>query len=171
MHKLPTIRPADADLDAILRDKMAEIEALIAAIEAGAVDCDLKLAALLENESERVRVAIIEKLREMLRAHAEEKEKELDKILEREQRQEIERKRGMFMQWLQWMMSEETIRKMRESFLASPMMERYVRGLGRHMASKGMDNIQLGHKADLGSLTQQVPDARQKGREKGAGRE
>lgn len=171
MHKLPTTRPADADLDALLRDKMAEIEALITAIENEEPDCDLRLAELLEGEVEAVRIAIIDKLRAMLRARAEEKEQELNKMLEREQRQEIERKRGMFMQWLQWMMSEETIRKMRESFLASPMMERYVRGVGRNMSAKGMDNIQLGHKADLGSLTQNVPDARSKRREKGQERE
>lgn len=171
MPKPPTNRPTDADLDALLRDRMAEIEALIAAIEEGAADCDLKLAELLENESERVRIAIVEKLREMLRERAEEKEQELNKMLEKEQRIKIERQRGMFLQWLQWMMSEETIRKMREAFLAIPMLERAVRGVGRDMAGRGMNNVQLGDKRDLGALGTNVPDVRGKGREKGPGRE
>lgn len=166
MKKLPH-RPANPDLDAILRDRMAEIEALIAAIEAEAPDCDLKLAELLEGEPEHVRIAIVEKLREMLRARAEEKERELDKMLEKEQRLRVERQRNLFRQWLQWMMSEETIRKMREAFLANAMLERFVRGVGRDMAGRGMDNIQIGQKADLGALSQNVPDARGKGRDKG----
>lgn len=170
MKRLPP-RPADSDLDAILRDRMAEIEALITAIENEEPDCDLMLAELLENESERVRIAIVEKLREMLRARAEEKEQELNKMLEREQRMKVERQRGMFLQWLQWMMSEETIRKMREAFLANSMLERLVRGVGRDMAGRGMNNIQMGDNRDLGGLTQNVPDARGKGREKGQGRE
>ncbi len=171
MHKLPTTRPADADMDALLRDKMAEIEALIAAIENEEQDCDIRLAELLEGEVEAVRIAIIDKLRAMLKARAEEKEQELNKLLEREQRLKVERQRGMFMQWLQWMMSEETIRKMREAFLAMPMMERMVRGVGRDMAGRGMNEVQLGDKRDLGALGTNVPDARGKGRERGTGRE
>jgi len=167
MRKLPTTRPSDPDLDAILRDRMAEIEALIAAIENEEPDCDLKLAELLEGEVEAVRIVIIKKLREMLKARAEEKEQELNQMLEKEQRIKVERQRGMFMQWLQWMMSEETIRKMREAFLAIPMLERAVRGVGRDMAAKGMDNIQVGDKRELGALTQHVPDARGKARERG----
>lgn len=171
MKNLPITRPTNDDMDAMLRDKMAEIEALIAAIEEGAADCDLMLAELLENESERMRVAIVEKLREMLRARAEEKERELDKMLEREQRQKIEQQRGMFLQWLQWMMSEETIRKMREAFLATPIMERLVRGIGHQMANKGMKDIQPGDKRALGELGANVPDVRGRDKGKGQGRE
>jgi hypothetical protein len=164
MKKLP--KP-HADTDAMLKGVMAEIEALIEAIAAEEQGCDLKLAALLEGKPEAQRKAIIEKIREMLKARATEKEKELDKHLAAQQRIEVERKRGMFMQWLQWMMSEETLEKMRQAFLAVPMLERAVRHVGRDMANKGMHNIQMGDKRELGSLTQNVPDARAKGRERG----
>lgn len=169
MKKLPH-RPSDADLDAILRDRMGEIEALIEAIANEEPDCDLKLAELLDGEVEAVRKAIIEKLREMLKQRAAEKEKELDKHLATEQRIKVERQRGMFMQWLQWMMSEETLEKMRQAFLAVPMLERAVRGVGRDMASKGMHTIQMADKRELGALSQNLPDARAKGRDKDKGR-
>ena len=58
--------PSNADTGALLRDVMAEIEALIEAIASEQPDCDLKLAELLEGETEVVRIAIIKKLREML---------------------------------------------------------------------------------------------------------
>jgi hypothetical protein len=164
MRKLPGHRPSNPDLDAILRDRMAEIEALIAAIENDEPNCDMKLAALLEGEVEAVRIAIIDTLRAMLKARAEEKEQELNKLLEKEQRVKVERQRGMFMQWLQWMMSEEAIRKMREAFLANSMLERYVRGVGERMASKGMNEVQIGDKRDLGSLSNNAPNAQGKGR-------
>lgn len=171
MHNLPTKPPTDDDLDAMLRDKMGEIEALVKAIEEGAPDCDLKLAELLESESETVRIAIVKKLREILSKLEKEKQQELEQMLAVEQRIEVERKRGMFQQWLQWMMSEETIRKMRDAFLAMPIMERVVRGVGQDMAERGMNNIQLGDKRDLGGLGTNVPDVRGRGREKGQGRE
>lgn len=167
MKKLP---PPD-DIDALLKDKMSEIEALVAAIASEAADCDLRLAELLEGEPETVRIAIIKKLREMLKVRAEEKERELDKFLERERRAQVERERNVFRQWLQWMMSEETIRKMRDAFLSNSVLERYVRGIGHQMSGKGMNNIQLGDKRDLGELGTNVPDVRGKGREKGQGRE
>jgi len=160
-------RPTDADRDAMLRDHMDEIEALIEAIANEDPNCDMKLAELLEGEPETVRKIIIEKLREMLKARATEKEQELDKHLATEQRVKVERQRGMFMQWLQWMMSEETLEKMRQAFLAVPMLEKAVRHVGRDMANKGMHNIQMGDKRDLGALTQNVHDARDKGRDRG----
>lgn len=156
MHKLPTHRPADADEDAILRDKMKEIEALVAAIEEGAPDCDLKLAQLLEHESEEVRGLIVKKIREILAELDAEKEKELERERDAHLRADIERKRGMFQQWLQWMMSEDTIRKMQEAFLASPVMERAVRGVGQKMANKGL-GVQPGDKRELGGLSNNAP--------------
>ncbi len=163
---LPPTKPL-SDIDAKLRDKMGELEALIEAIANEEPDCDLKLAELLENESEQMRISIVEKLREMLRARAAEKEKELDKFLAAEQRQKVERQRNNFRQWLQWMMSEETIRKMREAFLANSMLERLVRGVGRDMAQKGMNDIQMADKRELGGMSHNAPMA--KGRDKDRG--
>jgi hypothetical protein len=170
MKKLPH-RPGDSDLDAILRDRMDEIVALIDAVANEEPDCDLKLAELLEDEVESVRKIIIEKIRDILRERMAEKDQELNKGLAAEQRIKAERQRGMFLQWLQWMMSEETLEKMRQAFLARPMLERAVRGVGRDMANKGMHNIQLADKRELGALSQHLPDARGKDRDKDKGRQ
>lgn len=159
---------SNEETDAMLKSVMAEIEALIEAIASEAPDCDLMLAALLEDKPEAVRHAIIKKLREMLKVRAEEKEKELDQFLATEQRIEVERKRGRFIQWLQWMMSEETIAKMRDAFLAVPMLERAVRHVGREMAGHGMNDIQLTNRNELGALSNNAPHV-QPGRDKGKG--
>lgn len=166
---VPIKKPSDADTDAMLRDKMAEIEALVDAISADLPDCDLKLAELLEGEPEAVRVAIIKKLRDMLKALAEEKEKELDKHLEAQKRVNVEQQRNRFRQWLSWIMSEETIQKMRDAFLANSMLERMVRGVGREMAHKGMSDIQPTDRRDLGALSHNAPAAAQRERDKDKG--
>ena len=153
MTKLPATRPSD--LDILLRDKMDEILALIEAIAADIPDCDLKLAELLEGETEVARIAIVEKLRELLRARAQEKEAELDKHLEASKRVEVTRQRNMFMQWLTWIMSEETLRKIREAFLASPRMERQVQDLGQSLANFGLQT-QLADKRELGGMASNV---------------
>ena len=165
-------RTPPEDIDTKLKDKMVDILALIEAIAAEQPDCDLKLAEMLEGESEVVRLAIIEKIREMLKARADEKEQELKQSMLMEKRIEVERKRSMFMQWLSWIMSEETIEKMRDAFLAAPMLERVVRNVGREMAGKGMNDIQPGDKRELGALSNNVPQALGKGRDqdKGTGR-
>ena len=173
MSKLPVPKkPTPEDMDALLKDKMADIEALLAAIIAEEPDCDLKLAELLEGEPEAIRMAIIEKLRERLKALADEKEHELSQAQVVEKKVEVERKRSMFMQWLTWIMSEETITKMREAFLANSMLEKVVRGVGHEMAGKGMTDIQPAQRQDLGALHTNVPNVvgRDKDKDKGTGR-
>jgi hypothetical protein len=173
MSKLPVPKKlSDEDIGALLKDRMGEIEALLAAIVAEEPDCDLKLAELLEGETEIVRMAILEKLRERLKALADEKERELGQAKQVEKKVEVERKRGMFMQWLAWIMSEETIAKMRDAFLANSMLERIVRGVGHDMAGKGMTDIQPTDKRDLGALSQNVPNVvgRDRDKDKGTGR-
>jgi hypothetical protein len=159
--KLPT------DIDELLRNKMQDIEALIEAIMNEDQDCDLKLAELIENENERGRIAIVEKLREMLRARAEEKEKELDKYLEQQRRAEVSRQRNALRQWLTWIMSEETLRKIREAFMASPMLENLVRGLGHNLANKGVKTeVNPAYKQDLGELSANIAQSQAAQREK-----
>ena len=173
MSKLPVPHKFHPDdLDEMLKDKMAEIEALLAAIVAEEPDCDLKLAELLEGETEVMRLAIIEKLRERLKALADEKERELSQAQVIEKKVEVERKRSMFMQWLTWIMSEETITKMREAFLANSILESVVRGVGHNMSAKGMTDIQPAQKQDLGALSQNVPNVvgRDRDKDKGTGR-
>lgn len=171
--KLPVPKKLSAeDVDEMLKDKMSGIEALLAAIVAEEPDCDLKLAELLEGETEVMRLAIIEKLRERLKALADEKERELGQAKLVEKKVEVERKRSMFMQWLTWIMSEETIAKMREAFLAKAGLERAVRGVGHAMAAKGMSDIQPAQRQDLGALTNNVPNVvgRERDKDKGTGR-
>ena len=77
--KLPAIiKPPPDAIDKILKENMADIEALIEAIAAGLADCDIRLAELLENQNDQARNVIIDKLRQMLKARAEEKEQELE---------------------------------------------------------------------------------------------
>ena len=81
------------------------------------------------------------------RACAAEKEQELDKHLDASKRVEVTRQRNRFMQWLSWIMSEETLRKLRSAFLASPSMERTVRNIGQDLANFGLQT-QLTDKRD-----------------------
>jgi len=164
MPHLPTTSPPD--LDRILRGKMAEIEALIEAMAADMPDCDVKLAEMLEDEAEIVRIAIVEKLREMLRARAEEKEQQLNKHLETQKRIGIERERSMFMQWLSWIMSEETLHKIRMAFMIAPSLEKDVKSIGDDLA-RSVLLTELSNKNQLGGLTNNAPHL-QKGQERGA---
>ncbi len=167
MKKLTAPKPS-GDIEAILRDKAEEIQALIEAIAAGEPDCDIKLAELLEGEAELGREAIVEKLRDLLRERAAEKEQELDKHLEANKRVEVTRQRNRFMQWLTWIMSEETLRKLREAFLASPGVEKSVRNIGHELANFGVQT-QLADKRELGGLSANVSPAQGQGRDKGKG--
>lgn len=165
--------PMDAEtVNRILEGHMDSIMQLLEAMAAEVPDTDMMLAALLEGEHEQVRVAIIEKLRAMLRLLAAEKEKELEKFLDKEKRQEVERQRNIFLQWLEWVMSEETLRKIREAFLARPTLERQVTGIGHELAARGVlqPNQPNQDKRDLGELVATVPnlgEGQGKGADKG----
>ena len=172
MKKLPPPKVPPEEIDKILRENMADIEALIEAIAAGLADCDIMLAELLENQNEQGRTAIVEKLREMLKARAQEKEKELDKHLDAQKRVEVTRQKNLFAQWLSWIMSEETLRKIRMAFLASPGMQREVRNIGQDLANFGLQ-VQMTDKRDLGGMSANVGQGqgadRGKGSDKGRG--
>lgn len=163
------------DIAEALKDRMAEILALIEAIAAEVPDCDMKLAEMLEGEPEHVRIAIVEKLREMLKEKAAEKQTELEKIIEAQQRLVVERQRNIFQQWLQWIMSEETLRKIREAFLASPRMQNQVKNLGQDLANFGVQvQLQQTHESrrELGGLNAGVPNLGQgQGKDQGKGRQ
>ena len=165
MKNLPAKKPPE-DIDKILRENMADIEALIEAIAAGLADCDILLAELLENQSAQGRVVIVEKLREMLRERAAEKERELDKHLEAQKRVEVTRQRNLFVQWLTWIMSEETLRKLRMAFLANPRMAEQVKNIGQDLANFGLQT-QLADKRDLGGMSASVGQGQGASREKG----
>lgn len=176
MAKIPH-NYSDPDTDAVARaleENMDAIMQLLEAIAAEQPGTDMVLAALLEGQNDQVRTAILEKLRALLRGLAAEKEKELDKFLNQEQRQEVERQRNVFLQWLQWIMSEETLRKIREAFLSSPRLEREVLGIGHELAAKGVLNqMELGQgKRALGELSANAPNVGQgQGKDTGKGRQ
>ena len=159
------------DADAVARALEGHMDSIMQLLEAMAAeepDTDMKLAELLEGEHEQVRIAIIEKLRALLRSMAAEKEKELEKFLDAEKRQEVERQRNVFMQWLQWIMSEETLRKIREAFLARPGLERNVTNIGHELAAKGVLQQRNPNedRARLGELGVTVP-----GKDQGIGKD
>ena len=142
-----------AAMDALLQDKMPQIIELIEAIAKGDPEADIKLAALLDGEPDVVRLAIIDKLREMLKEKAQEKESELDKIIDAQKKQEVIRQRNVFTQWLVWLMSEETLRKIREVFSLRPRVESQVHNIGEELAANGvLTQMKLQDKRDLGAL-------------------
>ena len=158
--------PDNDAIDALVRDKMEEILELVESMAADDPECDVKLAKIVEGEAELVRIAIVEKLRQLLKERAEEKEKELDKILEVQKRQEVQRQQGIFMRWLAWIMSEQTLRKIREVFAMRPSVEQQVRDIGQDLAAKGvLTQMELYNKRELGGLSTNV--AKQQGQGKG----
>ena len=164
-------KPDQDALDEILLDKMGEILALIEAIAAEDQDADIKLAQMLDGEPEHVRIAIVEKLRELVRERAAEKEQQLDKYLEAQKRVEIAHQRNVFMQWLVWLMSEETLRKIREVFAARPSIEAQVRNIGEELAARGvLTQRQLPDKRELGGLSANVAQSQGQGRNQDKGR-
>lgn len=163
----------DADTDARLRDKMAEIDALVEAMANEEPDCDLKLAALVEEESEAVRISIVEAIREKLREQAAEKERELDQYLAADRKLQVQRQRNIFLQWLQWIMSEETLRKIRMAFLASPGLSQQVRNIGHELAQFGVQqqlDQQRQQRGELGGLSANVSQSQGAGRGKDDGK-
>lgn len=170
--KTDTRLDADAVAQA-LEGHMDSIMQLLEAIAAEVPDADMKLAELLEGEaSSQVRIAIVEKLQALLRSMAADKEKELEKFLDAEKRVEVERQRNVFMQWLQWIMSEETLRKIREAFLARPGLEQHITEIGHELAAKGVLNqlVPGDGKKSLGELSANVAAvAADKAKDKGRG--
>lgn len=163
--------PDNGSIDVILRDKMEEIIELIEAIANGEPDTDIKLAELLEGEAEAVRIAIVDKLRDMIKERAAEKEQMLDQHLEAQKRLEVTRQRNIFVQWLSWLMSEETLRKIREVFTMRPGIEAQVKNIGEELAAKGvLTQMQIADKRDLGELHAGIAKQQGQGRDTGKGR-
>lgn len=161
------------ELDAILKDRMEEIIALIEAITAQEENCDIKLAALLDGEPELVRIAIVEKLRELMEEREQEKVTALDRLLAQEKERIKAQQRGIFERWLVWVMSEETLRKIREAFMIRPPVEREVENQGEELSRKGVINMQQGlevSRRDLGTLVANVSAALGRGKDQGKGK-
>lgn len=160
-------------IEDILREKAEELQELIAAIEAGSKDSDLLLAELLEGEPEAVRVAIVKKLRERMQTLEEEQKRELEELIAKQQAQVLAEKRGIFRRWLEWMMSEETLRRIRIAFLSRPIIETQVRDTGAELARRGVIGFSSGVTVDrreLGQLNANISASLGQAKDQGKGR-
>lgn len=159
------------DPEAILRDYEEQIAELVEALLAGADDVDIRLAKLVEGAPEHVRTAIVEKMRELVAARDEAKARELDQWVEQQRMIEKQKRAFRFQQMLAFLMSEETLRKLRESFLARPYMQKEVENIGQELAKNGvLQSMQHSHKQDLGELSASVQQGQRQGQDKGQGR-
>lgn len=161
---------SEEDIEKLLRDCEQDISDIVDAILASSEDADLDIADLVEHLPFQARIAIVEKIREQVQRANEEKAKQLEQQLQKMRQQEHAARRGLFQQWLAHIMSQETLRKMRESFVARPGMEQAVENIGQELAKKGvLQNIQLMGKQDLGELHAGVNKQAGKGRDSGRG--
>jgi len=167
-------------IENILRDKAEEIRELMSHIMQGENDVAALLAQMFEGEQEQVRIAIIEKLRDMLRERDEEKATQLDTIIAQQKQLLQAQQKNVFQRWLQWVMSEETLRKIRETFLARPMTQHQVEHTGQELAKRGVigANVQQQpeqglevSRRELGSLVANVSAALGQSKGKGQGRQ
>lgn len=167
-------------IENLLRDKQDELIELISHIMQGENDIAELLAQMLDGEPEQVRIAIVEKLRDMLRERDEEKATALDKIIAEQKQLLQEQQKNVFQRWLQWVMSEETLRKMREAFMARPMIENQVEHQGQELARKGVIGVNVQQpqqqgvevsKRELGNLAANVSSVLGQTRGKGQGRQ
>lgn len=161
---------SDDDIETLLKQCEQDISDIVDAILASSDDADLNIAELVEHLPFQARIAIVEKIRERVARVKEEKAKQLEKQLQQMRQQEHAAKRGLFQQWLAHIMSQETLRKMRESFISRPGMEQAIENIGQELAKKGvLQNIQLTGKQDLGELYSGVNKQAGKGKDSGRG--
>lgn len=160
----------DDDIDALLRDCEQDIADIVDAILASSEDADIDIAELVEHLPFQARIAIVEKIRERVREINKEKAKQLEEQLQQLKQQEHEHRKGLFHRWLAHIMSQDTLRKMRESFMAKPGLDQAVESIGQELAKKGvLQGVQLMGKNDLGELHSGVNKNAGKGKDAGRG--
>ncbi|MCI5048775.1 MAG: MICOS complex subunit MIC60 [Rickettsiales bacterium] len=146
------------------------IDELVLALMNGEEDVDLRLAELVEDEQELVRIAIVEKMREKLQAQDESKAKELDQIVEQQKLLEKQRKHQNMQQWLAYVMSQDTLRKIREALLHTPGLAQQLQHIGQDLAKKGVFfNMNPNGKKDIGELSASVQHQQDQRRKAGKG--
>jgi hypothetical protein len=160
-----------SDIEVILRDKAAELADLMRAVASGDQDIDLKIAEMLEGEPEHVRIAIIEKVKEALAEKEAERSRKIEEERVLQKRQVLEQQRMNFRQWLMWIMSEDTLRRLRDTFAIQPILELKVKNIGLDLFRRGvLVQTQLPDKQDLGSLSASIQRQQGQGREADKGR-
>ena len=152
-------------MEALLREHMADIEAIVEAVLAGTDNTDLLISEAVEGQQELVRIAIVEKIRQAVRERSEEKAKALDEALSEQKLLEHHRQKRVMSEMLAYFMSQETLRKIKEAMLASPNLKREIENAGQDLAKKGvLQQMQQDHTKELGGLSanvQQTKEARQ----------
>jgi len=161
--------PPDVDLDELLRGYEDAIAALVEAVLAGQGNVDILLAELVEGAQSQQRIAIVEKLRAMVRERSQEKAEALDQVMQKQKLLEHHQKAALMERWLAYFMSQETLRKIRESLMVNPSMKKEVEQVGQELARKGvLQQLETTTRGDLGQLSQNVGTS--KGPDKGQGR-
>ncbi len=159
------------DPEVLLKDYEQAIAELVEAVLNQQGDVDLKLAELVENANAQARVAIVEKLRELVAVRDAEKAKALDAFAERQKQLLKMQKQNLMQQWLAHVMSQETLRKIRESLIHTPGLQAQLKNIGKELTEKGvLHHLNPGGKKDLGELNATVQHQRDQTRGKDSGR-
>lgn len=161
----------DSYIDSILRSKQEELKALFAAIAAEESDIDMKIASMVEGESEEVKLAIVDHVRELLRMREAEKAWEAGLAMSADEKRVIEAERRSFRQWLTWLMSETTLKKLRLAALIPLLRQQGVKDIGQELAAKGVTlNVSTTNRKELGQLSSLVTQAKELNKDTGRGR-
>lgn len=159
----------NADVDAILRDKQQELEALMEAIAADEPDIDLKIAQIVEGESEEVKLGIVAHVRDMLRQREQEEAQAAELAQTEEQKRLHEAERRTFRQWLAWLMHDATLKKLRLAMLLPLLRQQGVKDIGKALIEQGVTlSVAATNRRELGrlaSLAQQAKE-REQGRKR-----
>lgn len=160
-----------SDIERILRDKQQEFAALMQAIAEQEPDIDLKIASLVEGESEDVKLGIVEHVREMVREREEQKARDAGLARSAEQKRAMEEERTVFKRFLIWLMSETTLKKIKLAALIPILQRQGVKDIGAELAAKGVTlNPSLTNRKELGQLSALTQQAKDKERDSGRGR-
>lgn len=162
-----------SDIQSVLNRYQQQIAQIAAAILSGDANSDLKLAQLLDNVPQQEREAMMEKLQQMVTKADAAKATMLEQMIEQQRAQSHAQEKQVAQHWLAYFMSQETLRKIRESFMGSPGLKAQVEALGQDLAKKGViGNLQMNQKQDLGELSSTINynQNRQTGKDNGKGR-
>lgn len=170
-HDSPMRAKQEDALTRLLKDKEAELADILAAIAAGKQDVDVKIAAMLEGEPDHVRMALLKKVKEVMAEREAEKSRKIEQVREQEEKQQLELQRKSFRQWLSWIMAEDTIRRLRETFAMQPILEMKVKNIGLELAKKGvLTGINPQDRAELGGLSASIQQQKTQSQSQDKGR-
>lgn len=150
-----------------------QLAQIAAAVLSGDANADLKLAELLDQVPQQEREAMMEKLQQMVAKQDGVKATALQQMIDQQRAQSHAEQKQVSQHWLAYFMSQETLRKIRESFMGSPGLKAQVEALGQELARKGViGNLQMNQKQDLGELSSTINynRNRQTGKDTGQGR-